>query len=238
MLAWGISIVSSTYSPGTVVPIGNMYIQRLVWSFFRWGLDLLYNPFAFAYDLVSVIVSRGHWRDWTRAAIPHIVGSRVLEIPCGTGNLLLDMCTAGHAPIGVDLSPSMLRITQNKFYRTIFFTPILRARAQALPFATSAFDSIVMTFPPPFVYDPRSFAEIRRILADDGRLIWVDAGRLTLRDPLSRILNRAFGAIDPASQFPELASKLLAKENFSTRVEWITIRESVVAVAIACKLKN
>jgi ubiquinone/menaquinone biosynthesis C-methylase UbiE len=210
-------------------------MQHLVWSFFRWGLDLLYNPFAFAYDFVSVIVSRNHWRDWTRAAIPYIVGTRVLEMPCGTGTLLLDMYAAGHAPIGVDLSPSMLAVAQEKFRRAQISPPIFRARAQALPFATGSFDSILMTFPPPFVYDLRSFAEMRRILADDGRLIWVDAGRLTLRDPLSRILNRAFGAIDPASQFSELASKLLAKADFSTRVEWIPVRESVVAVAVASK---
>lgn len=212
-----------------------MYIQRLVWSFFRWGLDLLYNPFAFAYDLVSVIVSRNHWRDWTRAAIPHIVGTRILEIPCGTGNLLIDLCEAGHTPIGIDLSPSMLRITQNKFHRAKIYPPIFRGRAQELPFASQSFDSIVMTFPPPFVYDPHSFAEFHRVLANNGRLIWVDAGRLTLRDPLSRILNRAFGAIDPSSEFPGLATKLLAKTNFSTNVEWVTVRKSVVAVAIAEK---
>jgi ubiquinone/menaquinone biosynthesis C-methylase UbiE len=212
-----------------------MFIHHFVWSFFRVGLDLLYNPFAFAYDFVSRVVSRNHWRDWTRAAIPHIRGTRILEIPCGTGNLLLDVCAAGHAPVGIDLSPAMLKITQNKFRRANLLAPIFHARAQELPFASQSFDSILMTFPPPFVYDPRSFAEFHRVLAKEGRLIWVDAGRLTRRDWLSRVLNHAFGAIDPASQFPEVANELLAKANFSTHVEWVTVRRSVVAVAIAQK---
>ena len=92
-----------------------------------------------------------------------------------------------------------------------------------------------MTFPPPFVYDPHSFSEMRRVLADPGRLIWVDAGRLILRDPLSRILNRAFDVVDMSSQFPPLANELLAKANFSARIEWVTVRASVVAVVIASK---
>jgi ubiquinone/menaquinone biosynthesis C-methylase UbiE len=212
-----------------------MLINRLARSLFRWGLDLLYNPFAFAYDLVSVIVSRGHWRDWTRAAIPHIIGTRILEIPCGTGNLLLDLRNAGHMSIGVDLSPSMLRITHNKFRRLNSSVPIFRARVQTLPIASHSFDSIVMTFPPPFIYDPRSFAELYRILDDNGRLIWVDAGRLILRDPISRILNHAFAVIDMSSQFSQIAQDLLAKANFESHVEWIRVKDSVVAVAIAKK---
>jgi ubiquinone/menaquinone biosynthesis C-methylase UbiE len=220
-------------------------LHRLWISFIRFCFHHFYNTFAFTYDFVSAVVSRGHWRAWTRAAIPYIRGTRVLEIPCGTGNLLLDLHDAGFAPIGVDLSPSMLRITKRKIQhpersRSAAETqsndaPLLRARAQQLPCPAQSFDSIVMTFPPGFVSDPHVLAEFYRLLADDGRLIWVDAGRLLPRDVHSRLLNLAFDVVDGSEYFIDGATKLLARAGFDVRVETMQDEASVVMVAIATK---
>ncbi len=210
---------------------------RRVWlAFLRFAFYQFYTTFAFTYDFVSAVVSRGHWRAWTRAAIPRIVGTRILEIPCGTGNLLIDLVAAGYAPIGVDLSPSMLRITQEKIRRVgaIHVTP-LRARAQALPFPDRSFDSIIMTFPPGFVHDPLVFAEFHRLLADDGRLIWVDAGRLLPHDFYSRLLNRAFDAVGGDYDFSRGAKDLLARAGFNAKIETVRDEVSTVMIAIATK---
>jgi len=224
---------------------------RRVWlAFLRFAFHQFYNTFAFTYDFVSAAVSRRHWRAWTRAAIPRIVGTRILEIPCGTGNLLIDLVAAGYTPIGVDLSPSMLRIAQRKLLHPErnrsevemeskdALSLLLRACAQALPFPDQSFDSIVMTFPPGFVHDPLVFAEFHRLLADDGRLIWVDAGRLLPRDFFSRLLNRAFDAVGGDENFSRGAKDLLARSGFDARIENVRDEASVVMVAVAEKVEQ
>jgi ubiquinone/menaquinone biosynthesis C-methylase UbiE len=210
--------------------------MRLYSAFLRFVFHLFYNPFAFTYDFVSAAVSRGRWRVWTHAVIPRIVGTRVLEIPCGTGNLLLDLRAAGYAPIGVDLSRSMLNVARHKFQRTNSSAPILCTRVQALPFPNSAFDSITMTFPSGFVRDPRAFVELRRVLADDGRLIWVDAARLFPCDAWNRVLNRALDAVGGSGMaFEDFAREMLARARFASKVERIQDDASVVIVVIATK---
>ena len=207
-------------------------------AFLRLAFHLFYNSFAFTYDLVSAIVSRGQWRAWTRAALPHIVGARVLEIPCGTGNLLLDLRAAGYAPIGADLSAAMLNITRGKFRRAPVDAKILRVRAQVLPFPNRAFDSITMTFPPGFARDPRAFAELHRVLDDGGRLIWVDAGRLLPRDGISRLLNAALDAVGGSGiAFEDFACEMLARAGFASKIERVQDDTSVVIVVIAVKVQ-
>ena len=207
-------------------------------AFLRLAFHLFYNSFAFTYDFVSAIVSRGQWRAWTRAALPHIVGARVLEIPCGTGNLLLDLRAAGYAPIGADLSAAMLNITRGKFRRAPVDAKILRVRAQVLPFPNRAFDSITMTFPPGFARDPRAFAELHRVLDNGGRLIWVDAGRLLPRDGISRLLNAALDAVGGSGiAFEDFACEMLARAGFASKIERVQDDTSVVIVVIAVKVQ-
>jgi len=218
--------------------IPTMLLRRAVRPLFRFAFHLLYHQLAFTYDLVSALVSRGHWRGWTRAAIPRLLGARVLEVPCGTGNLLLDLCMAGYAPIGVDLSPAMMRIAQGKLKRARGNAPLVRARVQALPFACGAFDSIVMTFPPEFIFDQGAFAELRRVLHDGGRLIWVDAGRLLPYDFPSRALNRALDTVSGESRFADVARELLTRAGFESSVEMVRDEASVVFVATATAFDN
>lgn len=209
---------------------------RHIWrAFVHFAFQHFYTTFAFTYDFVSAIVSRGHWRAWTRAAIPYIVGARVLEIPCGTGNLLLDLRAAGFAPVGVDLSASMLNITHGKLRRAGIAASILRARAERLPFAAGAFDSITMTFPPGFVSDPTVFIELRRVLRDGGRLIWVDAGRLLPRGAWNRFLDAALDAVNANIPFDQFAGAALRKAGFNCRTEIIADEFTQVLVIIAEK---
>jgi len=212
-------------------------VANRVWrAFLRFAFYLFYHPFAFTYDTVSAIVSRGQWRAWTRAAIPRMVGTRVLELPCGTGNLMLDMRDAGLSPIGVDLSPQMLNITQSKLRRVgaLRRAPLLRARAQALPFAAHSFDSIVMTFPPGFAYDSRALAEMYRVLDEGGRLIWVDGGRLLPRGAWDRALDAALNAVSAPSSV-NVVLDLLRGVGFAPEIETVQNQASAVLVVTAHK---
>ncbi|MEP7357866.1 MAG: methyltransferase domain-containing protein, partial [Anaerolineales bacterium] len=111
--------------------------------FLQFSFGLLYNQFAWTYDLVSWMVSAGQWRSWQRAALPFLRGRRVLEIAHGTGNLLLDLVSLGFQPIGLDLSPAMGRLAARKLKRRLgqptLPVPLLRASVAALPFAADSF---------------------------------------------------------------------------------------------------
>lgn len=212
-----------------------MFLRRITLPLLRFAFHLFYNPFAFTYDAVSAIVSRGRWRSWMRQAIPRVAGRRVLEVPCGTGNLELDLAAAGYRPVGVDLSPSMLGITRGKLRRAGLDLRLSRARVQALPFADQSFDTLIMTFPPEFISDPRTFDEFRRVLSNEGRLVWVDAGRMLPRDAWSRFLNWSLNAVSAGSNFEAMAREILTRAGFEPQIEWARDDWSVVAVVTARK---
>lgn len=212
-----------------------MVLRRIARPLLRFAFHLFYNPFAFTYDFVSGVVSRGRWRAWTRQAIPRVAGTRVLEVPCGTGNLQLDLAAAGYRPVAVDLSHAMLKITRGKLRGAGLDLRLLRARVQVLPFAGQSFDTVIMTFPPDFIFDPSTFAEFRRVLADQGRLVWVDAGRLLPRDGWGRLLNGALDAVGGGGNFEPMACEILKRARFEPQVEWVRDDWSTVAVVTARK---
>ncbi|MBI3733606.1 MAG: class I SAM-dependent methyltransferase [Chloroflexi bacterium] len=178
--------------------------------FLRFAFHHFYNSFAWSYDAVSTAVSLGHWREWSRAAIPYLRGRRVLEIAFGTGNLQLDMrLTPGPSPMlgkgekdcffGLDLSPDMARIAARKLRRAGAVPSLVRGNVLDLPFAEGAFDSLVLTFPPNFLAAPQAVSEMRRVLAGGGRLIMVDAGWVRKPALVGALINLAFrftGSVD------------------------------------------
>ena len=138
-------------------------------TFFR----LLYHELAWAYDLVAWLVSFGQWKAWGRAALSRLRGQRVLELAHGPGHLLVTMKRAGFAPVGLDLSPQMGRLARKRLRDGSCDVPLVRARAQALPFRAGAFDSVVSTFPTEFIVDPATVQEIARVIEQGGRVVLV-----------------------------------------------------------------
>ncbi|MGI8587323.1 MAG: class I SAM-dependent methyltransferase [Chloroflexia bacterium] len=161
--------------------------------------NLLYNQFAWAYDWVSGTFFRGHWRRWQRAALGPLAaagGKRVLEVGCGTGDLQEDLWAKGYVPYGVDLSAAMLGVARRKA-RQPGREPlrVARAASQALPFPAATFDAVLSTFPSEYIFDPRTVAEIARVLRPGGRLIVVPSGLLLPTDPISKVLDAFFGLV-------------------------------------------
>ena len=149
---------------------------RIYCSLLYFGFHLLYNEMAWTYDTVSWLVSLGQWRDWGRSGISHLAGPRVLELAFGTGDILLDLHAAGFQAFGLDLSPFMVSIARRKLNRAHGCVPLTRGAAAALPFADTSFDSIILTFPTPFVFEERVLEEIARVLRPGGRLVIVGRG--------------------------------------------------------------
>lgn len=203
--------------------------------FTRYAFRLLYNELAWTYDGVSRIVSLGQWRSWQRAALTRLRGPRVLEVAHGTGDLLLDLEEAGFGPVGLDLSPAMGRLARRKLRRHGRAAPLVRGRAQALPFASESFPSIVSTFPTEFILDPRSLDELWRVLTPGGRLVVVGEARLTGRSLPVRVLEWLYRVTGQRGPWPPDPESLFPVAGFDLRVEVDTLPRSEVVLVIAEK---
>ncbi len=140
-------------------------LLRWVGRLYLWLTERLYHEFAWAYDLVSWLVSLGRWDAWRKQVIPHLRGERVLELGFGTGELLMELNRRGYQVVGLELSAEMQRVAGRKLRRKGFaLIPRVRGQAQRLPFASASFDSATATFPAGYIFDAETLAEVRRVL--------------------------------------------------------------------------
>ena len=139
----------------------------------HFGFRLLYQEMAWSYDAVSWLVSFGEWREWQRTALPHIQGPHVLEIGHGPGHMLLALYQAGYQATGIDLSPQMGAICRKRQRQAGAHIPLLRGKAQYLPFPAQTFDSVLATFPAEFIVAEETLSSVHRILREDGRFVIV-----------------------------------------------------------------
>lgn len=197
--------------------------------FFR----LLYNEFAWAYDAVAWMVSLGQWTAWGRTTIPYLSGERVLELAHGPGHLLVAMKVHGLSPVGIDLSPHMGRLVRRRLRKAGLAVPLVRARAQALPFCNGCFDSAVATFPTEFILDPATLRETARILRGGGGLIVAAWARLSERDPLSRFIGWLYRVTGQAEPLPGGDEKVLTEAGFTSRIVWERVGHSRVMLVVA-----
>jgi ubiquinone/menaquinone biosynthesis C-methylase UbiE len=211
-------------------------MRRLWWGFVRLFFRLLYNEFAWTYDLVAWVVSLGQWQAWGRMAIPHLRGERVLELAHGPGHLLVSMAQRGLAPVGLDLSPTMSRLARRRLSKDGSLTvPLVRARAQALPFRDGCFDSTVATFPAEFIMARDTLREVARVLAPGGRWVIVGGTLLSGRDPLSRFIWWLYRITGQGDLPIDRGKRELARAGFSADVTWEEAWHSRVLVVTADK---
>lgn len=214
-------------------------LRTLLKFFFR----LLYNEFAFTYDLVSWTVSVGQWREWQRQVIPFIAGETVLEVAHGTGDLQIDLAAKGYRPVAFDLSPFMGRIARRKLARRNLFPPFVRGSVTALPFPTGHFTTIVSTFPAEFIVEPAAVREFKRVLtsgASGGRMVFVPAATIIpghLADRLAQWLFEVTGQstapqLDGGGWPPRLTQAYQAA-GFEVRIERVPLPRSLVWVVVA-----
>jgi ubiquinone/menaquinone biosynthesis C-methylase UbiE len=209
-------------------------VVRFWYRFVKFAFRRFYNEFAWTYDMVSRIVSRGRWHDWQRVVLPVLRGSRILEVAFGTGNLLWDMTVEGYQCVGIDLSAYMARITARKFGRRGGEAPICRARAQELPFPDTAFDTLVITFPDYFILDPLAQEEMARVLMPGGCLVIVDGGHILREDYWSRFLNWAF-RVTVSPEVRQEARKSFTHPRFAIERREVLNGWSTVGVVVAVK---
>jgi SAM-dependent methyltransferase len=100
-------------------------------------------------------------------------GSRVLDVGCGTGRWVRRYQGIKLDPIGVDATPSMLRLAADRGTTA----PLVAGEAGRLPFSDAAFDlvsDITVTQHIPSALQPEAIGEMVRVLKPGGRLILME----------------------------------------------------------------
>jgi len=203
--------------------------------FLLWFFQQLYYPLAPVYDWFSWLISAGQWRKWQRVALTYLQSGRVLDLGCGTGDLLVDLQKAGCSGVGLDLSAPMLHLARRKLAQANFPSPLCQGRAQQMPFAEQSFDSIVMTFPAPYIHHPATWAELKRTLQSDGRLIIVHGAQLSGLTPwglLSRLYSRLY---QPPTSQPDPIEIRAREAGLTGHWQCISLGRSQVFVFVACR---
>jgi ubiquinone/menaquinone biosynthesis C-methylase UbiE len=148
--------------------------------------------------------------------------------------MLLDLAALRYCPVGIDLSPTMVRIAQRKLSRHNVAVPLVRGRAQRLPFADAAFDAILCTFPAEFIVARDTLSQIVRVLRPGGRAVVAAMSELTAGGPVSRFLELLYRITGQRSPLPDLQPHLeaLGLESWAT---WKSVEGSAVLLVIAEK---
>jgi ubiquinone/menaquinone biosynthesis C-methylase UbiE len=167
---------------------------------------------ARAYDRLRPVDE--NWREVFELLVREgdFVGRRVLDVGCGTGRLLAALAERGARVWGIDPSPEMVAAARTRGSAKV-------ARAERMPFKDGWFERAVLWLTVHLVERPQAFAELRRVLAAEGRLT------IATFDPshFDRFwLNEIFPSLEriDRERFPsedELAEELLAA-GFEPRV--------------------
>jgi 2-polyprenyl-3-methyl-5-hydroxy-6-metoxy-1,4-benzoquinol methylase len=110
---------------------------------------------------------------------PHITqGSRILEIGCGAGNLLLQTAVPGSYPIGLDLSLQALEFVRSRLQETqstpeaVAGFACIQSVGECLPFSGASFDAVILSEVVEHLEAPQmTMAEASRVLRPRGRLL-------------------------------------------------------------------
>jgi 2-polyprenyl-3-methyl-5-hydroxy-6-metoxy-1,4-benzoquinol methylase len=110
---------------------------------------------------------------------PHLTaGSRVLEIGCGAGNLLLQATVAGSFPVALDLSMQALTFVHSRFEEASSGVEApsgfacMQAVGECLPLGENSFDCILISEVIEHLEKPQfSIREAVRVLRPGGRLL-------------------------------------------------------------------
>jgi ubiquinone/menaquinone biosynthesis C-methylase UbiE len=214
--------------------------MRIILKIMRLVFWLLYHPFAWTYDLVAATVSLGRWKDWGKAALPFLQGERILELGYGPGHLHRHLHTLGLDPVGLDESRPMSRIAARRLRAAALPVTVLRGLSQALPLPTGSFDSVLATFPSEYIVDPRTLAEIHRVLVPGGRLVIIPGIWFTGSGPAERLMSWLFRVtgqgVDQGREVLDRFKVPFDRAGFVTQVETVAVRSSTVLIIIARKV--
>ena len=149
----------------------------------------MFATIAPRYDLITALLSYGQDRRWKRhlmdlaAVSPDDV---VLDLACGTGDLLFVAAGRAHRAVGLDVTLDMLRLARAKPAANA--VGMVAGDMMALPFADARFSLVTTGYGLRNVPElSGAIQEIRRVLAPGGRLLSLDFNR-----PANALLRRVY----------------------------------------------
>jgi ubiquinone/menaquinone biosynthesis C-methylase UbiE len=165
----------------------------------------LYDLGQWIYDPLTVIFFGKAWHNWRRTVLPWVSEGPVLELACGTGQLLPELSERSRFVVGLEVSDSMLIAARKKAGLTQ--VQVTQGDAFALPFATESFETVVSTFPAGFITRREVLDEIARVLKPGGAFVVVVSARFTRfqwkRPFIHPILRLAYGSAESMNRWSD-----------------------------------
>jgi len=112
--------------------------------------------------------------------------------------------------------------------------PLVRARAQAMPFRSGSFNSVVSTFPAEFIVQAETLREIARVMQDDGRAVVVP-GVAFKRNLPARALEWLYTVTGQQEPAPPGLADALAEAGLAIKFEREPMGMVDVLIAVATK---
>jgi demethylmenaquinone methyltransferase/2-methoxy-6-polyprenyl-1,4-benzoquinol methylase len=139
----------------------------------------LFDTIADRYDFITGFLSYGQDRKWKQRLILLAdlqPADRVLDLACGTGDLLFAAVPPARSGVGLDVTHRMLQLAQQRRHDPR--TRLITADMLALPFGDGHFTVVTTGYGLRNVPDlAQAVREIYRVLGPGGRLLSLDFNR-------------------------------------------------------------
>lgn len=147
----------------------------------------LFTTIADRYDFITIALSYGQDRRWKRRLIELAqvrADDSVLDLACGTGDLLFAAAARARQAIGLDLTHRMLQLARLRSHSPHATphspppTPLIQGDMCSLPFPGARFSLVTAGYGLRNVPDlAGAIAEIHRVLQPGGRFLSLDFNR-------------------------------------------------------------
>lgn len=141
----------------------------------------LFATIADRYDFITGFLSYGQDRRWKRQAIVLArlrSQDRVLDLACGTGDLLFGAAGDARRVVGLDVTFRMLQLARARASARGITPGLIAGDMTMLPFRDGSFDVVTTGYGLRNVPDlAQAISEIHRVLAPGGRLVSLDFNR-------------------------------------------------------------
>lgn len=139
----------------------------------HWLFGLLYGPLLFLHEPVGHIVFGQAWpRRRSRLLALTDQEGTLLDLGCGSGILLAEADDRSGFSFGIDQSLAAARAAGQRGVQAV------NADARWLPVQDASVDTLVCSYPGPWIFDPATWNEIARILRPRGEVIVLLGGTI------------------------------------------------------------
>lgn len=164
-----------------------------------------FDTIARTYDQLNRVMTFGLDRCWRRRAVRGLQGD-VLDVACGTGDMVLELKKRGCTVTGIDLSEEMISIAKTKASATYIV-----GDAEHLPFPDATFDAVTCAFGVRnFVHLEQGLGEMLRVLKPGGKMVILE-----LATPDSKVV-RPFYNLYTRRVIPLLGKRIAGNEEAYT----------------------